>query len=409
MKILLATYWLIPHVGGVWKYMTQVKERLEALGHEVDLLGNNTDYTKFHIYNREMEIDKNLIRPLLAAKLDAAHAPLLHSDPLIDFYERDRYILEIAAAYFGLKQYDIINTQDIFSARALSRIKPPNTPLIAHLHGSVSGELHNHFRMNPQLGINEQSSAWKYFESSEYYGAVAGDLTITANEWLKNTLVGQLGVPDSQVSVFQYGLDTATFWQKVQQGTSIQKPTAKKVIIFPARLVFVKGIDVLITALGLLKNRRQDWVCWIVGDGDKRVELENLVAGLSLQDDVLFWGARDDVPALLALSDIFVHSCLQDNQPFSVMEAQIAGVATCVSSAGGLPEMVEHGRTGLVSPVRDPLALFEQLNMLLADDDFRMELGRNAQAWAIEHWSMDLMMERLLSAYHTAAAAKNHI
>lgn len=408
MKILLATYWLIPHVGGVWKYMTQVKERLEALGHEVDMLGNNTDYSKFHIYNREMELNKELIRPLLAAKLDAEHAPALHADPLIDFYERDRYILELSAAYFGLGQYDIINTQDIFAARALSRIKPPNTPLIAHLHGSVSGELHNHFRMNPQLGIHEQSPAWKYFESIEYFGAISADLTITANQWQKNVLVNQHGVPDTQVSVFQYGLDTATFWQKAQQGTEVQKPTDKKVIIFPARLVFVKGIDVLITALGLLKTRRQDWVCWIVGEGDKRKELEKQAAGLNLQDDVIFWGERDDVPALLAKSDIFVHSCLQDNQPFSVMEAQIAGLATCVSNAGGLPEMVEHGRTGLVSPVRDPLALFEQLNSLLADDEYRTELGRNAQSWAINHWSMDLMIDRLLQVYHAAISARNH-
>ena len=46
MKILLATHWLIPHVGGVWNFMQQLKNRLEQLGHEVDLLGNSPDYKK---------------------------------------------------------------------------------------------------------------------------------------------------------------------------------------------------------------------------------------------------------------------------------------------------------------------------------------------------------------------------
>lgn len=81
MKILLATYWLIPHVGGVWKYMTQIQQRLEAMGHQVDLLGNSPDYAKFHIINRGREISKEWIRPLVVTKLAREYAPLLHADP----------------------------------------------------------------------------------------------------------------------------------------------------------------------------------------------------------------------------------------------------------------------------------------------------------------------------------------
>ncbi|MEF2967948.1 glycosyltransferase family 4 protein [Paenibacillus sp. M1] len=402
MKILLATYWLIPHVGGVWKFMTQIKERLEAMGHEVDLLGNSPDYSRFHIWNRGMELPKAGLQPLLAAKLDAEHAPLLHGDPLIDFYERDRYLMELSAAYFGLESYDLIHTQDIFSARALSRVKPAHIPLIAHLHGSVATELRNHFRSNPQLNINEDSPAWKYFESIEHYGAMSGNLTITANHAQRNMLIREFGVPASRVAAFQYGLDMDQFWRKAGEGTSLRRPSGKKVIIFPARLAAVKGINVLISALGLLKCKRRDWVCWIVGDGEQRTELENQAAGLQLQEDVLFLGERSDVPALLLNSDIFVHSCIQDNQPFSVMEAQIAGLAVCVSSAGGLPEMVEHGRTGLISPVNNPLVLSEQLNILLENEVSRKELGRNAQAWGSVHWSLDAMISRLLSIYNLA-------
>ncbi|GGF89733.1 glycosyltransferase family 4 protein [Paenibacillus aceti] len=402
MRILLATYWLIPHVGGVWKYMTQIKESLEARGHEVDLLGNSPDYSKFHVINRGWEISKDLLRPMLDAKLNANTAPALFSAPLIAHYEMDRYLLELAAAFFGLHQYDIIDTQDIFAARALHRVKPRNKPLIAHVHGSVSGELKRFFQLNPQIGIMENDPPWKYFESIEHYGAMAGTPLITANQWMRNSLMNELQVSNPNIQVIQYGIDAQAFSHKASLGTDLRKPPGKKVIICPARLSFVKGIDILISALGILKNYRNDWVCWIVGAGDKREELENQVRGLSLQEDCLFLGERDDVPALLNLSDIFVHSCIQDNQPFSVMEAQLAGVPVCVSTAGGLPEMVEHGKTGLIHPVKDPFILSEHLRFLLENEPFRRSMSQLTKEWATSHWSMDLMIDRLLEVYRTA-------
>jgi len=402
MKILLATCCLIPHVGGVWKYMTQLKESLEARGHEVDLLGNSPDFSKFHVPNRGLELSKDLLRPLLSAKLNPNSAPALFAAPLITYYEMDRYFLELAAAYLDLDQYDMIDTQDIFAARALSRVKPRHKPLVAHVHGSVSAELKRYFLMNPQKGITEKDPAWQYFESIEYYGALSGTPTITANQWLKNLLVHELGVSNPNIEVIQYGIDAGAFWNKAIQGTTISKPSGKKVIISPARLSFVKGIDVLISALGILKQYRSDWVCWIVGAGEKREELERQVQELSLQGDCLFLGEREDVPGLLALSDIFVHSCIQDNQPYSVMEAQLAGVPVCISNAGGLPEMAEHGRTGLIHPVKDPMVLSEHIRLLLEDEPLRLEIARQAKEWAESHWSMDGMVNRLLEVYQEA-------
>ncbi|GAA0397477.1 glycosyltransferase family 4 protein [Paenibacillus motobuensis] len=402
MKILLATYWLIPHVGGVWKYMTQLKEWLEARGHEVDLLGNSPDYSMFYMPNRGWGLSKDLLRPLLSSKLNPDSAPALFADPLITFYEMDRYYLELAAAFIDLNQYDIIDTQDIFAARALSRVKPRHKPLVAHLHGSVSAELKRHFQMNPQVGVTEKDPAWRYFESIEHYGALSGTPTITANHWMKNLLVYELGVSNPNIEVIQYGIDAGAFWNKASQGTTITKPAGKKVIICPARLSFVKGIDILISALGILRSIRDDWVCWIVGGGEKREELEHQVRGLSLQNDCLFLGERDDVPGLLALSDIFVHSCIQDNQPFSVMEAQLSGVPVCLSNACGLPEMAEHGRTGLIHPVKDPVVLSQHIQLLLDNEPLRLNIASEARNWANSHWSMDVMMNRVLGVYHMA-------
>ncbi|RAV01251.1 glycosyltransferase family 4 protein [Paenibacillus sp. YN15] len=399
MKVLLATYWLIPHIGGVWTFMNQIRNRLERMGHEVDLLGNSPDYKYFHIYNKGLSLDKEHLLPMLGTKLGQSLAPHLFEQPVIWQNEFDRYCLELSAAYFGLEKYDVIHTQDVISARALARVKPKRTPLVSHIHGSVATEMFSHFKMHPELGIHENSPAYNYFKAMEYYGASGTDLSITANHWQRNMLISQFGVSPEKVAVFQYGLDAEPFWANFAAGTNIRRPPGKKVIIFPARLVFIKGVHVLIEALATLKQARSDWVCWIAGDGDQRAALEEQARRLGLQQEVAFLGNRLDVPGLLGQSDIFVHCCLQDNQPFSVMEAQMAGLPVLVSSAAGLPEMVEHGVTGLISPVGDSVTLFQQLNALLENDAYRIRLGKQAQSWAQSHWSLDLMISRLLEVY----------
>ncbi|PZD93269.1 glycosyltransferase family 1 protein [Paenibacillus sambharensis] len=404
MNILLCTFWAVPHVGGVWNYMQQLKRELEARGHTVDMMGHGPHNSKVHNVTRNQAIQKSVLLPLLEKKLDRAHYPQLQ-DPVIRFYELERYCFELGAACIGVEGYDIIHAQDIFAARAIRRIKP-DAPLVAHVHGSVAVEHMLHFQLNPQLGVTESSPAWKYFESLEHHGASSGTRTVTANQWQKRLLVHQFGVPEERMDVFPYGLDIGTFRRKASLGTPYHRPPGKKVIICPARLVFVKGVDVLLAALGILKQTRNDWVCWIVGDGDQRQALEQMKAKLALHEEVQFLGQRSDVPALLQHSDIFVHSCIQDNQPFSVMEAQVSGIPALVSTAGGLPEMVQHGRTGLISPAGDSGTLANQLAMLLENDGYRKELGRNARQWAERHWSMSRMMERLLAVYERVRSGR---
>lgn len=401
MKILLATYWLLPHVGGVWAFMSQLRRRLEAMGHEVDLLGHTPDYSGYHIVGTGRYFAKSQVMPLLKSKLSQAY---YLQDPAIRQYELDRYCLELAAASFGLARYDLIHTQDVFSARALARVKPKRTPLVAHIHGSVAHELRAHFRAHPELGIGEQSPAWRYCHAIEYYGASSADIAVTANQWMKTLLARDFGADPSRIEVFPYGMDAATFRSRSVLRSPVLKPPGKKVICCSARLTFVKGIDLLIDALGQLKQRRQDWVCWLIGDGELRATLENQAAILGLRDDVVFWGVRDDAPALLGLSDIFVHACILDNQPISVIEAQLAGNAVIVSDAGGLPEMVEPDVSGLVFNSRDTRQLCELMDELLANEPRRARLAETAKQWAELHWSMDIMLARLMAVYGRAAA-----
>jgi glycosyltransferase involved in cell wall biosynthesis len=400
MKILLATYWPIPHVGGVWSYMVQLKKKLESLGHKVDMLGYDEDNISVYIVNENRKVDSDKLLPLLNAKLNAQTYPAIHANDLVKYTEFHRYVYELSAAYLGLEKYDVIHTHDVISTASIDRVRPEKSTLVATLHGSVAHEIRH--QLNTIHKSDTSYMARVYYDELERLGATSAEVTIVANEWLKNILTNEFQVPNEQIKVLHYGFDTENFIKRSKQKSSITRPKDKKVIIYSGRLVELKGVDHLISALGELKKIRKDWVCWIVGNGDKQAELKVQSKVLGLDEDIFFFGKRDDIPSLLAKSDIFVLPSLLENQPLSVIEAQIAGKAIIVNDVGGLPEMVEDGVTGLVTPAGDTKALYKKINLLLDDEKYRNRLGSNAKKWGMTHWSIDKGVKELTEIYKSA-------
>ncbi|WP_144510780.1 glycosyltransferase family 4 protein [Bacillus sp. FJAT-22090] len=406
MKILLATYWPIPHLGGVWNYMTQLKKRLELLGHEVDVLGYDEDNLDICMVNSGKKVGRDKLLPLLQAKMNKRNYPELFENKLVEYTEFQRYIFELGVAYFGLEKYDLIHTQDVVSTACIDRIRPPQIPLVATLHGSVAHEIQHQLTT-----IHNSPNAFMakaYYEELEKIGATSPEVTIVANNWLKNILTDEFDVAEDQIKVLHYGFDTESFIKQMKAKTLITPPRNKKVIIYTGRLTELKGIQNLLVALGKLKRKRQDWVCWIVGSGDEEAKLRTKSKALGLEDYVYFLGKRDDVPSLLAKSDIYVLPTLLENQPLSLIESQIAGKAAIVSDVGGLPEMVKHKVTGLLTPPGDTNALYENMDLLLSNELLRRNLGSNAKKWGMTHWSIDQGMKSLMEVYNNAISIRKN-
>lgn len=405
MKILLATFWVAPHVGGVWNYMQQLKEKLETLGHKVDFLSYGKNHEYVHIINENRRIDKGSLAPeVLMKQLDSP----LHSDPVIDYYASKCDFFQFAANNLGLDQYDVIHTQDIFSTVCINRIRSEKTALVATLHGCVAHELKSAHYSSKTLKKSIARQGCDYFYRLEYEGATSADYTIVANKWMKNILTDEFQVPKEQLNVFHYGYDTETFLKRVDEKTEIQRPTNKKVIIYTGRLNEFKGVHHLIGALSELKKTRNDWVCWIVGDGPNEMELTNKNKAAGLESNVFFLGRRDDIPYLLSISDILVLPTLMENQPLSVIEAQIIGKAVIASDVGGIPEIIEHGVTGVLTPAGDEKMLTININYLLEHELYMKNLGINAQKWGLDHWSADKAVQNVLGVYERAISKKKN-
>lgn len=307
--------------------------------------------------------------------------------------ELERYHFEMAVASCGLNQYDVIHTQDVVSTRAISRVKPGKVRLIATLHGCLTKEF-----LHAGL-LKDTSMSVRYSEILEYVGAASSDHTCVPSQWLKRILCKDLNVPDQQITVIPNGMDVHSFCKRMNQHPNISAPQNKKVIVCVGRLTSLKGHDFLLQALSTLKEKRDDWVCWLVGEGELHNKLRQKVRALNLVKYVQFLGKRDDVPALLQKSDLFVLPSLQENLPYVVMEAQISGTPVVVTNAGGMPEMVEHGKTGLIAKKGHAASLYTQIYTLLKDADLGKQLAYAAESKGMQKWSAEHMMKQMEAMY----------
>lgn len=400
MKILIATYWALPHVGGVWAYIQDLKSSLEKYGHEVDVFAKHPDGHSYYILNTGQRVEREIFTSIIAATVRSTYAAR-HVDPWIIEQELDYCCFALAAAYFGLEKYDLIHTQDVISSRALWQIKPEYIRLISTIHGCLAAEYAASLNGNMPSPTIE-----RYACAREYYGATSSNACIVPTHWLKNTL-HHYGVPMDHMEVIPYGMDIEQYKLRLGMGTTYIPPGGVHVISCPARLDKVKGHDSLLDALFKLKQIRSDWVCLFIGDGYLREELEAKTNRLGLNGHVIFMGSRNDVPGLLIKSDIVVLPSISDNHPFAIMEAQIARRPLVVSNAGGIPEMVQHERTGLMASAGNSDELLHWLLVMLHHPVYRGMLAENAYHWGMKEWSLETMFQRTTNAYG-AVLGKNH-
>lgn len=400
LRILFATYWYLPHIGGVNTYINVLRKELINEGHHVDVLAHHTENNdKIYMLTTGQYVEKGkILNELYNSIFNYYEKKMPYVKNWIRYREIERYAFEYAASQFNLDQYDLIHAQDIISTRALKRVKPPNVPLISTIHGLLATE----HVVNGSI-TSRNSISWRYVVAEEYYGATSAEKTIVPTNWLKNSLSKRpFNVLNKNIHTIPYGIDIEQFSEKFHSPSNEPLPEIdenKTIFICPARLVKVKGHKYLLEAMANLKQTRKDFVLWIVGDGPLSGKLKDLSNKLDIDDVVNFLGYRTDVPQLLKLSDILILPSVQDNQPFSIMEAQIGGKLVVASEAGGIPEMINDGETGFLFPRRNSLALTKKLEYILSKPQITEKVAIQGQKWGLNQWSSKTLLEKTKKIY----------
>ena len=145
----------------------------------------------------------------------------------------------------------------------------------------------------------------------------------------------------------------------------------------------------------------------VAGTGPELARLQALVVELGLQENVLFSGRIDnaDIPALYAAADCLLNPSTVDNMPISILEAFASGVPVVSSNAGGIPDLVEHGVSGLLVPIGDHEAMAHELLRVLRDPVLAAGLRQSGLVQA-ERYAWPRVRTQWLDAYRRAAAAR---
>jgi glycosyltransferase involved in cell wall biosynthesis len=250
------------------------------------------------------------------------------------------------------------------------------------------------------LLFGHDTLAGKFYLATEKVLMLRGDLFLFESAYSAEIFRRKIGTPAGLVRVVHNGVSRKEF------EPIVARPDATD-LVFMGEFRPVKGIDVLIDAIAQLHRAGRTVTTTLVGDGPDRAALLDQVSRLGLADIVRF---RPAMPAreAQALGRIMVIPSRAESLPYVVLEAAAAGLPLITTKVGGIPEI--YGTlTDTLVPAEDVGALAQTIARTLDHPDATADLAKRVQERVASSFSVDTMVDGVLSAYETALARlKDH-
>jgi glycosyltransferase involved in cell wall biosynthesis len=230
----------------------------------------------------------------------------------------------------------------------------------------------------------------------------AGMEIVTCSKWLAgqaraSSLLGNYSITDIPNPIDTDLFKPASTAEKMAFRERFGLAPDTRIILFAAMNVKnpFKGFAYFLEALNELQDLANTAVV-VVGKSDpadfKDVKLPLVQPGL-IQNAA-------EMSAFYAACDVFVIPSLEENLPNTIMESMACGTPAVGFDVGGIPEMIENGVTGVVSPVKDSRQMALDIRQVLADDEKRAVLGRNAREKVLAEYAEPVIARRYLEVYH---------
>ncbi|WP_284037837.1 MULTISPECIES: glycosyltransferase family 4 protein [Neobacillus] len=377
LRILITTFWDYPIVGGLQNYIAALKIGLEDLGHQVDVLSPN-QFPRDEVKKLRSVITEN-------AKQFFINRYGSYNQKILRNY-CDLSVYEALAKRVDLQEYDIIHSQDRFTALVMAKLNQHyNKPHLFTPHGFMT-------QRRLKFNLIEKGSVEEFYFSEIDRQAVINASHIVILCEVFKPLLKNLGAQNEKMTTVYTGIQ----FERVKAA----KQEDSVVITCVSRLRPRKGHKYLFEALALLKKKLGNVEVRIVGDGEMREELEKQVQELQLAN-VRFLGKRTDIPALLSESDIFVLPTTSDTLPISVIEAMFAKQAIITTDCGGIPEIIRDDYSGLIAEPANSKQLAKKLLRLVKKQDLRKKLATQAQKYAKKHLTVNYMAQKIAEIYQS--------
>jgi len=199
----------------------------------------------------------------------------------------------------------------------------------------------------------------------------------------------------NRLHVVRCGIDFAPY-EAIERAAA---PGAR--LLFVGRLVQSKGLHVLFQALAQLREAFPGLAVRLVGEGPERAALEAQAHELGVDDRVEFVGYRpqDEIRRYLRETDVFVLPSFAEGVPVVLMEAMAAAVPVVATDIAGVPELVEHGASGLLVAPGDADALAAAIAQLLSDPDRARDMGRHGAKYVRREFDIETSARQLATLF----------
>ncbi len=236
-----------------------------------------------------------------------------------------------------------------------------------------------------------------------------GKLVITPSQVIGRHMVEDYKVLAENIRVIPRSVDLDKF--NIPKEKTSQK--TRYTIAILGRITPLKGHIYFLQAMAKLARTFPNIKVWIIGDVPAKKEsykneLSMLVKRLGLSEVVEFLGNRRDVPEILSKVDVLVFSSIvPESFGRAIVEAQAAGVPVVASSVGGVVEIIDHEKTGLLVPSKDPEAIASSVIRLLKDPELREQIVIAAKKKLLEKFTLEHMASSTIKAYEEVVLMMN--
>ena len=285
----------------------------------------------------------------------------------------------------------LIHVNDIWwvphTIRAVRNFAPKRIPIVAHVRQEIEPE-----------------------KISRYYLDQV-DAVIAISKQVEQALISG-GVASRSVRTIYSGLDLSTLVPRKHDYKAIRFKLGLSsdalLLGTVANLFPRKGYDVMLRALPMILKAEPSTQYVIIGAGEREYEetLRELSKELGIAHCVHFYGFQDPVRPFLEAMDLYVHPARMEGFGIAVIEAMAAGRAVVATNVGGLPEVVEDGRTGLLVASDNPEALSSAVVSLLRDKIRREEMGECGAKLVRERFDLEVSVGAMEQVYRHVLATQ---
>jgi glycosyltransferase involved in cell wall biosynthesis len=236
------------------------------------------------------------------------------------------------------------------------------------------------------------------------------DKIVAVSEAVRDVL-SRDGVDPRSIAVVRDGIEVERIERAPERTDEIRRGlglrAGERLVANVAHMAGHKGQRYLVAAVPAIRAARPEARVAIFGEGELREELEAQARALGLGEGLIFAGFRppDEIPSILKAADVFAFPSVEEGLGSSLFDAMAAGAPIVASRAGGIPEIVRDGETGLLVPPRDPDALARAVVRVLDDRALAEGLAEAARRFVRAEGTKERMVDETIAVYRALPGA----